>query len=56
MSSPAPPSSPSWQDPTVRRASRVIGGPMGRYAASASTFWTPLRVMLVICAVTLLLA
>ena len=56
MRSPAPPPSPSWEDPTVRRASRVIGGPMGRYAASASTFWTPVRVMLVICTVTLLLA
>jgi uncharacterized membrane protein len=56
MRSPAPPSSPTWEDPTARRASRVIGGPMGRYAASASTFWTPVRVMLVICSVTLLLA
>ncbi len=56
MRSPAAPATPGWQDPTVARASRVIGGPKGRYAATASLYWTPIRVLLVICAGTLLLA
>ena len=38
---------PSWTDPTVRRASEVIGGPMGRHALiGRATLLTPLRVCL----------
>ncbi len=38
---------PSWTDPTVRRASDVIGGPLGRHAIVGRAPWlTPLRVCL----------
>jgi len=38
---------PSWTDPTVRRASDAIGGPMGRHALVGRAKWlTPLRVCL----------
>jgi uncharacterized membrane protein len=46
---------PSRDDPTVRRASNVIGGPLGRYAGS-SRWWTPIRILLALTAFTLLLA
>jgi uncharacterized membrane protein len=45
---------PSRANPTVRRASAVIGGPLGRYAASSQK-WSPIRVLLAIASVTLLL-
>jgi uncharacterized membrane protein len=45
---------PSRTDPTVWRASRIIGGPWGRYAVSTS-WWTPLRALLLLAAFTLLL-
>jgi uncharacterized membrane protein len=53
----SPPSGPipSRSDPTVWRASRLIGGPWGRYAASGS-WWTPLRVLILLTSFTLLLA
>ncbi|ADP85133.1 glycosyltransferase family 87 protein [Pseudofrankia inefficax] len=39
--------SPSDEDPVVRGASELVGGPPGRHAAlPASTWWTPLRVLL----------
>lgn len=47
--------SPSVADPTVRRASGAIGGPIGRYAATGRNWWTPIRVLLALTAVTLLL-
>ncbi|MDX6209887.1 MAG: hypothetical protein QOE24_2278 [Frankiales bacterium] len=47
--------SPSLVDPTVERASAIIGGPMGRYARTGSRWWTPLRVILAIAAFTMLL-
>ncbi|HEY2044926.1 MAG TPA: glycosyltransferase 87 family protein [Jatrophihabitans sp.] len=46
---------PSSTDPTVARASRVIGGPVGRYARLSSSWWTPMRVLLAIAAFTLVL-
>jgi uncharacterized membrane protein len=46
---------PSRTDPTVWRASRLVGGPWGRYAA-ATSWWTPLRVLLLLTSFTLLLA
>jgi uncharacterized membrane protein len=46
---------PSRTDATVRRASSVIGGPLGRFASAESRWWSPVRVLLAIAAVTLLL-
>lgn len=38
---------PSWTDPTVRRASDLIGGPLGRHAVvGRARIFTPLRVAL----------
>ena len=38
---------PTWTDPTARRASDLIGGPLGRHAVvGRAAFWTPLRVCL----------
>jgi uncharacterized membrane protein len=38
---------PSWTEPAVAVASRLIGGPLGRHAVlGRSRFWTPLRAML----------
>jgi uncharacterized membrane protein len=39
---------PTHDDPTVAGASEVIGGPVGRYAALGTSWWTPIRVMLVL--------
>jgi uncharacterized membrane protein len=46
---------PSRTDPTVARASAVVGGPVGRYARGNSGWWTPLRVLLALAAFTLVL-
>jgi uncharacterized membrane protein len=47
---------PSRSDPTVWRATRPLGGPWGRHAGlSRITWWTPLRWLLAMTAVTLLL-
>ena len=46
---------PSRQDPTVARASALVGGPLGRYARLDSGWWTPLRALLALGAFTLLL-
>ena len=55
-SSPPPPSPPppSRTDPTVARASGILGGAWGRYAG-AGRWWTPLRILLALTCVTLLL-
>ncbi len=37
---------PTHDDPVVRGASTVIGGPLGRHHRPSSSWWTPLRVML----------
>ena len=46
---------PSRDDPTVGRASAVIGGPIGRFAQLGGSWWTPLRVLLAIAAFTMML-
>ncbi|MBV9820660.1 MAG: DUF2029 domain-containing protein [Actinobacteria bacterium] len=46
---------PTWQDPTAARASSLVGGPLGRYARRNSGWWTPLRLLLALGALTLLL-
>jgi uncharacterized membrane protein len=46
---------PTSTDATVARASRVIGGPVGRYAKPGPSWWTPLRILLAIASFTLLL-
>lgn len=43
-----PPVLPTHDDPTVARASEVIGGPVGRYARLGTSWWTPIRVMLLL--------
>lgn len=51
MAAPAP----SRDDPTIARASAVIGGPLGRYARIDARWWTPIRVLLAIATFTLVL-
>ena len=47
---------PTWTEPLVAAASRVIGGPLGRHAlVGRAAFWTPLRVVLLLAVVTLAL-
>ena len=46
---------PSRDDPTVARASTVLGGPIGRYARPGSGWWSPIRVLLAIATFTLVL-
>jgi uncharacterized membrane protein len=47
---------PSWTDPVVARASRIVGGPLGRHAVlGRHWFWTPLRVVLLLATITLAL-
>jgi uncharacterized membrane protein len=47
---------PSRADPTAWRAARILGGPWGRHAGVArSSWWTPLRWLLVMTLATLLL-
>jgi uncharacterized membrane protein len=46
---------PTWTDPTVRRASDFIGGPLGRHAIVGRAVWlTPLRVCLLMAVVILI--
>ncbi|GAA2016558.1 DUF2029 domain-containing protein [Nakamurella flavida] len=46
---------PSWTDPTVRRASDAIGGPLGRHAlVGRAPILTPLRVCLIIAILALI--
>jgi uncharacterized membrane protein len=46
---------PTWTDPTVRRASEVIGGPLGRHAIVGRALWlTPLRVCLLMAILILI--
>ncbi|MFR9805829.1 glycosyltransferase family 87 protein [Pseudonocardia sp. RS010] len=47
---------PTWTEPVVAAASRVVGGPLGRHAlVGRATWWTPLRVVLLLAVVTLAL-
>ena len=46
---------PTWTDPTVRRASEAIGGPVGRHAVvGRAAFITPLRVCLLMAILVLI--
>ncbi len=46
---------PTWTDPTVRRASELIGGPLGRHAIVGRGTWlTPLRVCLLMAIAVLI--
>jgi uncharacterized membrane protein len=47
---------PSRDNPTVRHASHLIGGPLGRRAEGGTRWWAPIRVLLAIAAFTLMLA
>src|SRR3954453_3492689 len=42
-----PPLAPSQDDPVVRGATTIIGGPMGERAATNRSWWNPVRVVLV---------
>lgn len=51
-----PSAPPSWRDATVARAAEAIGGPWGRRAiAPIGSFWTPIRIVLALAAVTFVL-
>ncbi|RRO13840.1 DUF2029 domain-containing protein [Saccharopolyspora rhizosphaerae] len=55
--SPADRVAPTWTEPLARKASRVIGGPLGRHAqVGRQWFFTPLRVVLLLAVVTLVAA
>lgn len=43
---------PSLDDPVVRLGSEVVGGPLGRHAATGRSWWTPLRVLLALTFLT----
>ncbi|MGH3383023.1 MAG: glycosyltransferase family 87 protein [Nocardioidaceae bacterium] len=43
---------PSIDDPWVRVGNEVVGGPLGQHAAPGRSWWTPLRVMLVLVTLT----
>lgn len=43
---------PSVEDPVVRLGSEVLGGPVGRHAATGRSWWTPLRVLLALTFLT----
>ncbi|UQX88528.1 glycosyltransferase 87 family protein [Jatrophihabitans telluris] len=47
---------PSRTDPTIERAAGAIGGPVGRYARTSGGWWTTIKVLLALAAVTLTLA
>ncbi|GAB3286989.1 glycosyltransferase family 87 protein [Parasphingorhabdus pacifica] len=45
---------PTWTEPLAQRLSRPVGGPLGRHAqVGRQWFWTPLRVVLLLAALTL---
>jgi len=47
---------PTWTEPIVATASRVVGGPLGVHAVvGRSRFWTPLRAVLLLAVVLLAL-
>ena len=47
---------PSRDDPIVAGASRLVGGPLGRFASSPSRWWfTPVRALLVLTVLTCVL-
>jgi uncharacterized membrane protein len=46
----------SWRDETVARASYFIGGAWGQHAVGGDRRWTPMRVLLGMCCLTLVAA
>jgi hypothetical protein len=48
MTQTADPVLPTHDDPVVRSASTAIGGPVGDHARLGSSWWTPIRVMLLL--------
>ncbi|HET7328144.1 MAG TPA: glycosyltransferase 87 family protein [Nocardioidaceae bacterium] len=46
------PVAPSVEDPWVSAGNEVVGGPLGRHAATGRSWWTPVRVLLVLVTVT----
>jgi uncharacterized membrane protein len=44
---------PSHDDPVVRLGSEVVGGPLGRRAMVGRSWWTPVRVLLVLTFLTM---
>ncbi|MBX6370673.1 MAG: DUF2029 domain-containing protein [Acidothermus sp.] len=40
------PVAPTLEDPVVRGASEAFGGPLGRHALVGSSWWTPIRVLM----------
>lgn len=47
---------PTWSEPFVGSASRLVGGPLGRHAlVGRGRFWTPLRVALLLAVIVLAL-
>lgn len=47
---------PSWSEPLVAAASRMVGGPLGRHSlVGRARFWTPLRVVLLMAVAVLAL-
>lgn len=43
---------PSVEDPLVRAGNEVVGGPLGRHAVTGRSWWTPVRVLLVLVTLT----
>jgi uncharacterized membrane protein len=47
---------PTWTEPLAASASRIVGGPLGRHALiGRSSFWTPLRMVLLLAVMVLAL-
>jgi uncharacterized membrane protein len=42
---------PTLDDPVARAASGAVGGPLGRHALTGMSWWTPMRVILVVATV-----
>jgi uncharacterized membrane protein len=42
---------PTLSDPVARSASAAVGGPLGRYARTGRSWWTPLRLVLAVATV-----
>ncbi|HSS67526.1 MAG TPA: glycosyltransferase 87 family protein [Nocardioidaceae bacterium] len=42
---------PTLDDPVARAASGAVGGPLGRHALTGMSWWTPLRVIIVVATV-----
>jgi uncharacterized membrane protein len=43
---------PTLADPAARSASSAVGGPLGRHARTGRSWWTPMRIVLVLATIT----